>query len=152
MEAYTTPDGLTHKMALMTPDLRLHYVTAGEGDRTIVLLHGFPQTWKSWRRTIPYCRRSSSHRARLSRGRQHLSPCRGYDKRTMAADIHTLLREHVEIRRSVIMVGHDIGLMVAYRTLDTRRKSQAIRGRFARLPGRKSPPDVEMRPTGPSSH
>jgi pimeloyl-ACP methyl ester carboxylesterase len=32
----------------------------------------------------------------------------------MAADIHTVLREHVEIRRAVIVVGHDIGLMVAY--------------------------------------
>jgi pimeloyl-ACP methyl ester carboxylesterase len=44
---------LTHGMANVEPDLRLHCVTAGDGPRTIVLLHGFPQTWWEWRRVIP---------------------------------------------------------------------------------------------------
>jgi hypothetical protein len=35
----------THAMADIEPSLRLHYVTAGQGERTMVLLHGFPQTW-----------------------------------------------------------------------------------------------------------
>lgn len=34
--------------------LRLHYVTAGTGDRTVVLRHGFPQTWWEWRHVIPH--------------------------------------------------------------------------------------------------
>jgi pimeloyl-ACP methyl ester carboxylesterase len=33
--------------------LRSHYVEAGNGDRIIVLLHGFPQTWWEWRQVIP---------------------------------------------------------------------------------------------------
>ena len=31
---------------------RLHYVEAGEGP-LVVLLHGFPEFWYSWRRQIP---------------------------------------------------------------------------------------------------
>ena len=33
-------------------DVRLHYVTAGQGP-AIVLLHGWPQTWFMWRDIIP---------------------------------------------------------------------------------------------------
>src|SRR5262245_28397987 len=40
-------------MADVAADLRLHYVHAGKGERTIVLLHGFPQTWWEWNRVIP---------------------------------------------------------------------------------------------------
>jgi pimeloyl-ACP methyl ester carboxylesterase len=43
---------LRHGMANIGPGLRLHYVMAGNGDRTAVLLHGFPQTWQEWRHVI----------------------------------------------------------------------------------------------------
>jgi hypothetical protein len=35
---------VTHAIADIEPGLRLHFVTAGYGERTAVLLHGFPQT------------------------------------------------------------------------------------------------------------
>jgi len=33
--------------------VRIHYVLAGDGPRTIVLLHGFPETWRQWQAVIP---------------------------------------------------------------------------------------------------
>ena len=43
---------MTHGMAQIEPGLRLHYVRSGEGERTIVLLHGFPQTSHEWHPVI----------------------------------------------------------------------------------------------------
>lgn len=109
-------DGLVHGMADIEPGLRLHYVTAGEGAQTIALLHGFPQTWWEWRRVIPALV-TAGYRvvAPDYRGAGHSwRPTGGYDKRTMAADIHRLLRDHLAVRGPVALVGHDIGLMVAY--------------------------------------
>jgi len=105
-----------HAMADIQPGLRLHFATAGRGIRTIVLLHGFPQTWWEWRRVIP---------ALVADGFRVVAPDYrgagdswrppgGYDKQTMANDIHQLLRQHLRIQGPVVLVGHDIGLMVAY--------------------------------------
>jgi pimeloyl-ACP methyl ester carboxylesterase len=110
------PALLTHGMANIEPGLRLHFVTAGAGERTIVLLHGFPQTWREWHRVIPALVDAGFRVVAPDyRGAGNSSrPLGGYDKRTMAHDIHRLLREHLKIEGSVVMVGHDIGLMVAY--------------------------------------
>lgn len=105
----------THGMADIEPGLRLHYVTAGEGARTIVLLHGFPQTWWEWHKVIPTLVEAGfrvvapDYRGAGSSFR----PLGGYDKRTMAQDIHRLLG-HLGIQGPLVMAGHDIGLMVAY--------------------------------------
>src|SRR5438105_769 len=105
-----------HGMADIEPGLRLHYVTAGAGARAIVLLHGFPQTWWEWRRVIPALV-DAGYRvvAPDYRGAGHSwRPAGGYDKRTMADDVHRLLRQHLRIEEPIVLVGHDIGLMVAY--------------------------------------
>ena len=106
----------THGMADTEPGLRLHYVTAGEGARTIVLLHGFPQTWWEWRHVIPglvdagFRVIAPDYRGAGNSWR----PLGGYDKRTMAEDIYRLLRQHLGIQGPIALLGHDIGLMVAY--------------------------------------
>jgi pimeloyl-ACP methyl ester carboxylesterase len=107
---------LTHSMADIEPGLRLHYVTAGAGSRVVVLVHGFPQTWYEWRRVIPALVEAGFRVvAPEYRGAGHSwRPVGGYDKRTMAGDIRRLVREHLGIEHGIALVGHDIGLMVAY--------------------------------------
>jgi len=107
---------LTHGMADVESGVRLHYVAAGESGRTVVLLHGFPQTWWEWRHIIPALV-EAGFRVIVPdyRGAGHSSrPAGGYDKRTMASDIHRLVRDHLRILDPVVVVGHDIGLMIAY--------------------------------------
>jgi pimeloyl-ACP methyl ester carboxylesterase len=41
-------------------------------------------------------------------------PAGGYDKVTVAGDLQRLLRSHLGIDGPIVLVGHDIGLMVAY--------------------------------------
>jgi pimeloyl-ACP methyl ester carboxylesterase len=107
---------LTHGMADVEPGLRLHYVTAGAGPRVVVLLHGFPQTWRQWQHAIPplvdagFRVVAPDYRGAGDSWR----PPGGYDKRTMAGDVRRLLREQLRIEGPVALVGHDIGLMVAY--------------------------------------
>jgi pimeloyl-ACP methyl ester carboxylesterase len=107
---------IKHGMADIEPGLRLHYAIAGNGPRTVVLLHGFPQTWWEWHLVIPALVEAGYRVVAPDyRGAGHSwRPQTGYDKRTMAADIHRLLRDHLKIEERVAMVGHDIGLMVAY--------------------------------------
>jgi pimeloyl-ACP methyl ester carboxylesterase len=85
----------THGMADIESGLRLRYVTAGIGPRVVVLLHGFPQTWRQWHRVIPPLVDAGFRVvAPDSRGAgDSWRPPGGYDKRTMANDIRQLLRQ-----------------------------------------------------------
>ncbi|WP_245473396.1 alpha/beta fold hydrolase [Bradyrhizobium zhanjiangense] len=107
---------LQHATADIEPGVSIHYVVAGSGPRTVVLLHGFPQTWRAWRHIIPRLANAGFRViAPDYRGAGNSSkPLSGYDKRTMATDIYRLLYEHLKLSCPVAMVGHDIGLMVAY--------------------------------------
>ncbi len=91
---------------------RLHYLTAGEGE-PIVLLHGYAQNSHMWRPLIAELARTHTVIAPDLRGfGQSAKPPQGYDKKTMAQDIHALAASLGYER--VRLAGHDIGLMVAY--------------------------------------
>ncbi len=109
-------DFARHGVVQINPELRLHYVTAGDSGPTVVLLHGFPQTCWEWHRVIPRLVEAGCRVVAPDyRGAGESSrPLAGYDKRTMANDIRQLVREHLRIESKVVLVGHDIGLMVAY--------------------------------------
>jgi epoxide hydrolase 4 len=98
---------------LITNGIRMHYVTEGKG-RLLVLLHGFPEYWYSWRQQIPYL---------AQRGYQVVAPdLRGYnesDKPRTGYDVPTLLHDIVGLikglgREKAIIVGHDWGGALAW--------------------------------------
>jgi len=92
--------------------LRLHYLTAGEGP-AVVLLHGFAQTSHMWRPLIAQLAASRTVIAPDLRGFGRSSaPSTGYTKTAMADDVQALVTALGH--RRVTIVGHDIGLMVAY--------------------------------------
>ena len=92
--------------------VRLHYLVAGKGN-PIFLLHGYAQNSHMWRPLIAKLAKTNTVIAPDLRGfGQSEKPPQGYDKKTMAQDIHALAQA-LGLRR-VRLAGHDIGLMVAY--------------------------------------
>ncbi len=92
--------------------VRLHYLVAGKGD-PVVLLHGYAETSHMWLPLIAKLADKHTVIAPDLRGfGQSSAPPDGYAKAAMAQDIHALVRklgyDHIRL------VGHDIGLMVAY--------------------------------------
>ncbi|MGL4176359.1 MAG: alpha/beta fold hydrolase [Dermatophilaceae bacterium] len=94
-------------------DIRLNAVVGGRGP-TLVLLHGYPQNWTMWRKVLPALAEHYTVVAPELRGAGRSdAPRDGYDKKTLAADVHGLLTR-LGLDRDVRVVGHDIGTMVAY--------------------------------------
>jgi pimeloyl-ACP methyl ester carboxylesterase len=93
-------------------DVRLHYLIAGKGD-PVILLHGYAENSHRWRPLMPQLAKNHTVIAPDLRGfGQSSKPMTGYDKKTMAQDIHALAQSLGY--QHEIVVGHDIGLMVAY--------------------------------------
>ena len=92
--------------------IKLHYLFAGKGD-PVILLHGYTQTSHMWRPLMVELAKTHTVVAPDLRGiGQSSKPDGGYDKKTMAQDVHALATT-LGYRR-VQVVGHNIGLMVAY--------------------------------------
>lgn len=95
-----------------TNRIRLHYVTQGAGD-LVLLLHGFPEFWYSWRHQIPALSRYFKVVVPDLRGYNDSDkPLSGYDLDTLAADIRGLI-ESLGYTRAHI-VGHDWGGAIAW--------------------------------------
>jgi pimeloyl-ACP methyl ester carboxylesterase len=90
----------------------LHYLTAGHGP-AVVLLHGYAQTSRMWRPIIPLLARKFTVIAPDLPGIGDSGiPRDGLDMKTAAIRVHDLVRS-LGIQQARV-VGHDIGLMVAY--------------------------------------
>ena len=94
-------------------DLRLHYVTSGNGP-VVVLLHGWPQTWYMWREVIQGLAGKYRIIAPDLRGLGDSSrPMHGYDKKTIAQDIWQLVHDILG-EEEIFVVGHDWGAATAF--------------------------------------
>lgn len=98
--------------AAVIEGVKLHYLTAGQGE-PLILLHGYTQTSRMWRPIIPL----------LAKQFRVIAPdlpgigdsdilADGLDMKTAAIRIHALAKSLGVAKANV--VGHDIGLMVAY--------------------------------------
>jgi pimeloyl-ACP methyl ester carboxylesterase len=93
-------------------DLNLQYLTAGNGP-AVLLLHGYAETSRMWRPLIPRLAANFTVIAPDLPGIGDSDiPKDGLDMASAARRIHTLIKE-LGITKTAV-VGHDIGLMVAY--------------------------------------
>jgi pimeloyl-ACP methyl ester carboxylesterase len=111
LAAGSATDGFTGHIAEVN-GVRVHYLMGGTGS-PVVLLHGYAETGHMWRPLLqPLAKRHTVIVPDLRGAGGSSKPESGYDKKNMAVDIHELTTSLGFDRVSI--VGHDIGLMVAY--------------------------------------
>lgn len=111
IEPAAPPSNFKHATAKVN-GLNIHYVIGGTGE-PLVLVHGFGQNWYMWNRLLPELSKHFTVIAPDMRGvGESDKPATGYDKKTMATDIHELVKQLGYDK--INLAGHDIGLMVAY--------------------------------------
>ena len=92
--------------------IRMYYRMAGSGE-PVVLLHGFPETSNAWRKVVPALAEHYTVLAPDLRGFGASDrPDNGYDKRTVAEDVHQLV-DQLGLG-PINLVSHDVGMMVGY--------------------------------------
>lgn len=104
--------GFTHRYADAN-GTTLHCVAGGDGP-AVVLLHGWPLSWREWRGAMPALAAAGfTVIAPDLRGLgDSAKPADGYDKATVAEDVRQLVRRlgFTEVN----LVGTDIGMMAAF--------------------------------------
>lgn len=110
-EPVALPAGFKDASAMVN-GVNIHYVIGGQGE-PLLLVHGFGQNWYMWNRLLPELSKSFTVIAPDLRGvGKSDKPAAGYDKKTMAADMHALMQKLGY--SNINLAGHDIGLMVVY--------------------------------------
>lgn len=111
-------DLVTHRFAELA-GLRMHYVEAGAGP-TVVLLHGFPEMWWSWRYQIrPLAEAGFRVVVPDQRGYNDTDKHGPYDLDTLAGDICRLI-DSLGAGPKARIVGHDWGGGIAWQVAATR--------------------------------
>ena len=93
--------------------LKMHYFTAGTGPETLVLIHGYAQSAHMWESAMPELAKKFTVIAPDLPGfGDSAIPKDGLDMKSAATRIHALVKS-LKVTKARV-VGHDIGLMVAY--------------------------------------
>jgi epoxide hydrolase A/B len=133
----------THK-TIETNGINMHYVEQGEGP-LVVLCHGFPESWYSWRHQIPALAEAGYHVV--------VPDQRGYGKTTQPEEIDQYTQFHLvgDIvglldglgEEQAVIVGHDWGAPVAWNSAllrpDRFRAVAALSVPFGAFNGQVSP-------------
>ncbi|MHB8378097.1 MAG: alpha/beta fold hydrolase [Dehalococcoidia bacterium] len=95
--------------------IRFHYVEQGTGP-LVLLLHGFPEFWYSWRRQLPALAEAGFHAVAPDLRGYNLTdkPAGGYNIENLVEDVVELAHGLGEGRAHV--VGHDWGGIIAWQT------------------------------------
>ncbi len=93
----------------------MHYAAAAGGGETVVLLHGWPQTWYAWRKVLPHLARAGYDviAPDLRSLGDTSRPVGGHDSGSVAGDVSELLGRHLGVSR-FHLVGHDWGGAAAF--------------------------------------
>lgn len=95
-------------------DVKIHYVTAGEGP-LVVLIHGFPDFWYSWREQMPELAEHFQVVAIDQRGFNKSDQPEGVENYTIDKLVEDIVAVVAHFDRDkAIIVGHDWGGMVAW--------------------------------------
>jgi len=105
-------DETTMSRSVEIDGAKVHYMTAGQGP-TLILLHGYAETSLMWRPIIPaLAQRFTVIAPDLPGIGDSDIPAKGLDMKSAAIRIHDLAKS-LGVQTAEV-VGHDIGLMVAY--------------------------------------
>ncbi len=99
--AHAASDNAILSRSANVEGVQFHYLTAGKGP-AVILLHGYTQTSRMWRPLIPL----------LATKFLVIAPDLPLDMKTSAIRVHALAKS-LGLGKARV-VGHDIGLMVAY--------------------------------------
>jgi epoxide hydrolase 4 len=107
-------DRVEHGYAVSEGGVKIHYATLGRGP-LVVMIHGFPDFWYSWRHQMAALSSSFQMVAIDQRGYNLSDKPKGvdqYEMRLLVSDVAAVIR-HLG-RESATIVGHDWGGMVAW--------------------------------------
>ncbi|TDC98647.1 alpha/beta hydrolase [Nonomuraea deserti] len=113
---------ITHRTLTLDGGLRMHVAEAGAKGPLVVLLHGWPDCWYSWRHQLPALA-AAGYRAvapdQRGCGETDVPPhVADYTIEHLVGDVTALIEALGETR--AILVGHDLGALVAWDTAKKR--------------------------------